>query len=158
MSILYPGISLTCLLMALVTCSGIVPFSFGVFHLVFWSLTCFQCPLPCQHFAGISLQTPVYECLRKWIFGRVFKKFRNTKFHSFGNFTKISNFLREILRNVVLRNFVTTLLFGIPGDSRTFNEVHTVLLCSAELFNDVTITILINHFAMIFYLASLFDI
>jgi hypothetical protein len=24
-----------------------------VFHLVFWSLTCFQCPLPCEHFSGI---------------------------------------------------------------------------------------------------------
>ena len=50
-SLLFPG-CLLFFLLSCFTCHGILLFGFGVFSLVFWTLTCLQCPVPCHHYRG----------------------------------------------------------------------------------------------------------
>ncbi|XP_023336633.1 uncharacterized protein LOC111707721 [Eurytemora carolleeae] len=47
------GVCLICLVLLLVWCHAVIAFCFAIFHLVFWSLTCFQCPLPCKHYSAM---------------------------------------------------------------------------------------------------------
>merc|ERR1719305_1288541 len=44
-------------LIACVTCRGLICFTISMTCLVFWTLTCLQCPLPCHHYRGIFLST-----------------------------------------------------------------------------------------------------
>ena len=46
------GMVVVCVLTVLF-CHAIISFTFGMSNLVFWILTCCQCPFPCQQYKGV---------------------------------------------------------------------------------------------------------
>ena len=53
-TVVYPGAVILVLVLTLVFCHAIILFTFGMSNLVFWILTCCQCPFPCQQYRGES--------------------------------------------------------------------------------------------------------
>ena len=48
----FAGAVILVLVLTLVFCHAIILFTFGMSNLVFWILTCCQCPFPCQQYRG----------------------------------------------------------------------------------------------------------
>ena len=48
------GMVVVCVLTVLF-CHAIISFTFGMSNLVFWILTCCQCPFPCQQYKGVYI-------------------------------------------------------------------------------------------------------
>ena len=46
------SVALIIVLIGIYNCQGVLVFTIGMFCLVFWTLTCFQCPLLCHHYTG----------------------------------------------------------------------------------------------------------
>ena len=46
------GMLVVCVL-TILFCHAIISFTFGMSNLVFWILTCCQCPFPCQQYKGV---------------------------------------------------------------------------------------------------------
>ena len=49
------------LAMTSLCCHPLPLFTFGMANLVFWILTCFQCPFPCQQYKGNLATSPDYQ-------------------------------------------------------------------------------------------------
>ena len=51
--IIFAGGTTIVFLLTIVFCHAIISFTFGMSNLVFWILTCCQCPFPCQQYRGL---------------------------------------------------------------------------------------------------------
>ena len=59
--LIFPGGSVVVLLLTLVFCHAVITFTFGMSNLVFWILTCCQCPFPCHQYRGQSITSVVHS-------------------------------------------------------------------------------------------------
>ena len=58
------GFLLVCLA-SCITCQPLVLFSSGVLIIVFWMLTCLQCPIPCAQYRGQKHGQKNKNCINK---------------------------------------------------------------------------------------------
>merc|ERR1719334_909431 len=64
------GMSILCVILTILSCHAILTFTFGMANLVFWTLTCFQCPFPCRAYTGMCVSNeppPCMDTLLVWL-------------------------------------------------------------------------------------------